>query len=31
VKANLKSMEWVEQLQTEATEARLAGSSKPTL
>lgn len=31
VKANLKSMEWVEKLQTEATEARLAGSSKPTL
>lgn len=31
VKANLKSMEWVEQLKTEATEARLAGSSKPTL
>ncbi|WP_417549086.1 hypothetical protein [Methylophaga sp.] len=31
VKANLKSMEWVEQLKTEATKARLAGSSKPTL
>ncbi|WP_439503864.1 hypothetical protein [Methylophaga sp.] len=31
VKANLKSMEWVEKLKTEATEARLAGSSKPTL
>lgn len=31
VKANLKSMEWVEQLQTQATEARLGASSKPTL
>ncbi|ODN65863.1 hypothetical protein [Methylophaga muralis] len=31
VKANLKSMEWVEELQTQATEARLGASSKPTL
>ncbi|MDO8826126.1 hypothetical protein [Methylophaga sp.] len=31
VKANLKSMDWVEQLQTQATEARLGASSKPTL
>ena len=31
VKANLKSMEWVDQLQQEATEARLGSSTKPTL